>query len=1058
MNINRLGLIFTILCILISSTVESQVISISGNVISDSDQEPIPGVTIVIKGSTKGTVTDALGNYRIEASKGDILVFSFIGMETNAVMVGNSARINLRMKALATEIDEIVVVGYAAVKKSDLTGSVQTVKSEDILKSAPVSLEQGIQGRLAGVNVVKNDGAPGGGISIQIRGTNSFMGSTEPLYVIDGVPLTVSNETESIRFDANEVSFRNALSFLDPNDIESIEVLKDGSATAIYGSRGSNGVVMITTKNGKKGKEKINFGVSTSFGEVARKLRLLTGAEYAEYRNQAYINTQLITNGTFNPRGLPYLGDIGPLGSYVNGPADYNNNPYYWQDAIFRTAITQNYNLGFSGAGESNDYALSISYLDQAGTVINSGYSRLSVNLKLNRQPLKWLKFGNTINLSIANSDMVKAATSNQNNGDEGVIRSALYFPPVYTLEDNIGYEDFQIVTNPVDYANALNKNRSYSLYNSNYINATLFKGFIFRTVFSYRASLNFANRYFSKQLYEGRSVGGQSLAGDTQNQNFSWDNLMMYNRTFGRHSVSATLGTSWESNDYYSKTVSNYGFGSDTNNGWILNDGTNPQTPRSVKYESSLFSVIARGAYNYRNTYFVTGTFRRDASSKFAKNNKAAYFPSVGVAWQLSNEQFLRNNKHINTLKLRYSYGSSGNSGIGPYGSLPLFTAANYPIGTTVVPGYAQDPTKPGNPDLKWETTHQHDLGFETTLFKKLSVEFDYYRKTTGDLIQNMELAPSTGFSSVYSNIGEVVNKGYELTLNYKLIDKKEFQWSVGGNLSFNNNTVTSLGNGTTRIFPNNLWNDLRPFIIAEGRPIGQLYGYTENGLWNSRAEVINSDQFQKIYPGYTTDSHNETTEKIIRERWIGEVRIQDLNQDGMITEEDQDYIGNVNPDFLYALNMNFNWKKLEFSFLINGVYGNDIINMSNLRFHNLGQTRNVPVEVLEKAWKPESGGSNPKIFTTNARDLYFTNRYFEDGSYLKLRNVSIGYTFTNVGSAIQSVRIYASGNNLLTFTSYTGFDPEVNAFGSNPSSRGVDAGGYPQSREFTFGINVTL
>ncbi len=480
--------------------------------------------------------------------------------------------------------------------------------------------------------------------------------------------------------------------------------------------------------------------------------------------------------------------------------------------------------------------------------------------------------------------------------------------------------------------------------------------------------------------------------------------------------------------------------------------------TAYSVKYESSLFSVIARGAYNYRNTYFVTGTFRRDASSKFAKNNKAAYFPSVGVAWQLSNEQFLRNNKHINTLKLRYSYGSSGNSGIGPYGSLPLFTAANYPIGTTVVPGYAQDPTKPGNPDLKWETTHQHDLGFETTLFKKLSVEFDYYRKTTGDLIQNMELAPSTGFSSVYSNIGEVVNKGYELTLNYKLIDTKNFQWSAGGNLSFNNNTVTSLGNGTTRIFPNNLWNDLRPFIIAEGRPIGQLYGYTENGLWNSRAEVISSDQFQKIYPGYTTDSHNETTEKIIRERWIGEVRIQDLNQDGMITEEDQDYIGNVNPDFLYALNMNFNWKKLEFSFLINGVYGNDIINMSNLRFHNLGQTRNVPVEVLEKAWKPESGGSNPKIFTTNARDLFFTNRYFEDGSYLKLRNVSIGYTFTNVGSALQSVRIYASGNNLLTFTSYTGFDPEVNAFGSNPSSRGVDAGGYPQSREFTFGINVTL
>jgi TonB-linked SusC/RagA family outer membrane protein len=1058
MNRKKLIFLFALQLMFCHQLVFSQVMNISGKVIDEADKQAIPGVAVSIKGTSKGTTTNTEGKYNINANKGDFIVFSFMGMETVGLVVGSNHVVNIQMKTMATEIDEIVVVGYSAVKKSDLTGSVQTVKKEELMKSAPISLEQGIQGRLAGVNVIKNDGAPGGGISVQIRGTNSFMGSTEPLYVIDGVPMSVSNDAETVSFDNNEVTYRNALSFLDPNDIESLEVLKDASATAIYGSRGSNGVVMITTKNGRKGKDKITFGLSTSFSQVANKIRLLTGAEYAEYRNQSYINTQLITNGTFNPQGLPFLGAIGSLGTYVNGPTDFDNDPYYWQDAIFRTAISKNYNVGFSGAADGNDYSIGLSYLDQKGTVVNSGYSRFSLNLKLNRQLNKWLKFGNTINLSVSNSDMIKSATSNQNNGDEGVVRSALYFPSIYRLEDNVGYEDFQIVTNPIDYANSLNKNRNYNLYSSNYLNVNILKGLIFRTVFSYRASINFANRYFSKRLYEGRTVGGTSLTGDTQNQTYVWDNLLMFNRTFGEHNVSATMGTSWESTDYYKKQVSTNGFGSDSNNGWIMNEGTSPQTPYSVKQESVLFSLITRAAYTYRNTYFLTGTFRRDASSKFAENNKTAYFPSIGVAWKMTGENFLKNSRIVNNLKLRYSYGTSGNAGIGPYGSLPLFMGANYPIGTNVISGYASDPSKPGNPDLKWETTYQNDIGFEATFFKNLNFEMDYYLKTTKDLIQNMELAPSTGFNSVYANIGEVVNKGFELTLNYNLINSKNIQLSIGGNLSLNNNVVTSLGTGSKKIFQNNLWNDLRPFVISEGRPIGQLFGYIEEGIWNSRSEIIESPLFQTVYPEYTVNTKNAATEKIIKERWIGEVKIKDSDGNGSITENDQDYIGNVNPDFLYAFNLNFSWKNLEFSFLFNGVQGNDIINMANLRYYNLGQTRNVPKSVLDNAWRPESGGSNPKIFTTNARDIYFTKRYLEDGSYLKLRNVSIGYSFKKPFKFIELIRIFASGNNLLTFTSYTGYDPEVNAFGSNPSSRGVDAGGYPQSREFNFGINVSL
>lgn len=1033
-------------------------LNVKGVVIDAISKEPLIGVSVSIKGTTNGSVTDLDGKYTISCQKGNTLNFNYVGMEGVSVVVGNSSVINVSMKPSSLEIDEVVVVGYSAVKKSDLTGSVQTVKSEEFMKGQPVSIEQGLQGRLAGVNIVKNDGAPGGGISVQIRGTNSFMGSTEPLYVIDGVPISTSNDSETVSFDANEVSSRNALSFLDPNDIEAIEVLKDASATAIYGSRGSNGVVMITTKSGKKGKDKIELSANVVVGKVSNKLRMLGGSEYANYRNQAYINTQLINNGSFNPQGLPYLGGIGTLGYYIKGPNDYDNDPYYWQNAVFRTSVSQSYNVNYSGANEGGDYSIGLSYLNQLGTVVNSGYNRLSLNLKLNRQVRKWLKLGTITNLSTSNSDMIKSATNNQNNGDEGVIRSALYFPATFKKEDNVSYEDFQLVTNPVDYTQALNKNKNYSIYSSNYANVILPKGFLFRTVFSIKASLNYANRYFSQKLYEGRTVKGKSQAGDIQSQTFLWDNLLMYNRTFGKHNVSGTLGTSWESSDYYNKQIVTHGFGSDSNDGWILNEGTSPQTPKSFKHDSRLFSLIARAAYTYRSTYFLTATFRRDESSKFAKNNKDAYFPSVGIAWRVNNEKFLKNVEAINNLKVRYSYGTSGNAGIGPYGSLPLFISANYPTGGAVYPGYAPDPMNPGNANLKWETTYQHDVGIDLSVLNKFNIELDYYDKKTKDLIQRKELSPSTGFTGVLTNIGEVRNYGVELTANVNLIENKQFSWSVGGNFSINKNMVTSLGGKDNRIFPNQLWNDLRPFIIQEGKPIGQLYGFIEDGIWSSRNEVISSPLFQNTYPGYTLESNDPSIETIIKQKWIGEVKIKDLNGDGFVNDKDQDYIGNVNPAFIYAFNMSFRYRNIDCSFLFNGVKGNDIINMSSLRAHNLGQTRNVPKSVLDNAWTPERGGVNPKIYTTNGRDVYFTRRYIEDGSYLKLRNLSIGYTWRKPLKEIESVRFYATGNNLLTWTKYSGYDPEVNSFGSSAASRGVDAGGYPQSREFSFGINVTL
>ncbi|WP_273369821.1 SusC/RagA family TonB-linked outer membrane protein [Alistipes megaguti] len=1057
MNLKRIATTALILCLTSVLHLSAQTHNVSGTVKWSDVGNPLPGVSVVIRNTNKGTTTDYQGRYSLVAMKGDTLDFRFIGMKPMMKIVGNATKINVEMDSASEDIDEVVVVGYSLMKKSDLTGSVQNVTSDELMKSRPASLEQGLQGRIAGVNVVRNDGAPGGGISVQIRGSNSFMGSTEPLYVIDGVPFTASNDEESMTFDENEVASRNVLSFLDPENIESVEILKDASAVALYGSRGSNGVVMITTKTGRKGSNRLTFNATLSISQVSNKLRMLTGAEYAEYRNQAYINTQYINTGSFNPQGLPHLGDVGPQGTYVKGPKDYENDPYYWQDAIFRTAISQNYSLNYSGATNNGDYSIGLSYLDQTGTVINSGYDRLNVNLKLNQNIKSWLKIGTSTNFSMANSDMIKTATSNQNNGDEGVIRSALYYPPLYKIEEQPGYEEYQLVSNPLDYTAALNKNRNYTIYSSNYANATLMKGLIFRTVFSYKASINFNNRYFPKNLYEGRSVGGKSLAGDIQSQRYLWDNFLMFNRTFKNvHNVSATLGVSWEDYSYYSKQVTTQGFGYDGNNGWILDEGTAPQTPQSVKQDATLFSVIARAAYTYANKYYVTATFRRDESSKFAKNNKAAYFPSIGVAWTISREKFLKESSAVTNLKLRYSYGTSGNAGIGPYGSLLLFGSANYPFGSGVSSGYAIEGTNPGNPDLKWETTYQHDLGLELSLFNVLDLEVDFYDKTTKDLIQNKDLSPSSGMKSVLMNIGEVNNRGVEITANARVLNRNDFHLNIGGNISFNRNEVTDL-NGL-RIFPNNLWNDLRPYILEEGHPIGQLYGYVEEGIWNTREEVIQSKQFQTQYPGYSVEDNDEGTELIIKQKWLGEVRIHDKNGDGEINDADQDYIGDVNPKFIYAFNVDFSYKNFDLSVLFNGVSGNDIINMPSLRNYNLGQTRNIPKSILDDAWVPGGSGNSPKIYTTTSRDLYFSRRYIEDGSYLKLRNVSLGYTFKKPIKGIGSLRLYVSLNNLWTITDYSGYDPEVNAFGTNPSRRGVDAGGYPQSKEYLFGINLTL
>lgn len=1032
-----------------------QIHKITGTVV-DQNGEPIIGVNVVQKGTAKGTITDIDGRFTLDCPIGSLLTISFIGYQQLQVKASDNMKVV--MKEDSKMLDEVVIVGYGIVKKSDLTGSVAQIKSDELLQNSPISLEKGLQGRLTGVNVVSNDGAPGGGISIQIRGTNSFQGSTEPLYVIDGVPVGDSND-DTINFDSNSPNYSNALASLNPNDIASIEILKDASSTAIYGSRGANGVVMITTKSGSglNVKDQVNFSYKLTASHTAKKIKVLGARDYAEYRNLSYINTQEVSNFPWVQENLPFPGITNSEGTYLKGPADFDNDPYYWQDQIFRSGLTHDLNLNISGQSKGFDYSVSGGYLTQEGTIRGSDYSRYTIKASINKEVKSWLKFGTSISGTFANSNVLKTATNNQNNGTEGVVRSALTYPASQTQEDLDN--EYSMVAVPTRYIDALNENKNMTFRTSNYLNIKLMDGLIFRTVLGYNYTRNDANKYWPSYLAEAKGVNGKSNAGDNWRSSLLFDNLLMYNKTFKRkHNVGATIGTSWEESNYYNKAVTVQGFGTDDTMGWLLQDAGTMVSVKSGKGDSQLFSLIGRLAYNYASKYYLTFTARNDASSKFAKGKRAAFFPSVGISYRLSEENFMKKMSDIlSNVKLRYSYGASGNQAIGSYQTFAIMAAANYPFGSNIENGYATNTYNPGNKELTWETTWQHDFGLELLLFKRINIELDYYHKKTTDLLQYKQTPPSTGIEQILSNSGAVVNKGFEANMKVYAIQRKDFSLSFGGNISFNKNEICDFGEAP--MFPNSIYNSMRPYALANGHSIGSFYGWIHDGIWQSKEEVINSHQFKTQYPDYKADGSDVATEEIIRRDWIGEIKYKDKDEDGFITDKDQEWIGDANPDFYYGFNFDVNWKNFDFSILFQGVQGNDIFNMNALRFYDLGDTRNIPYYVYDQSWSvnPQTAIA-PKIFYYSGRDVRFSRLYLDDGSYLKLRTLSISYTFKKPFPHINSIRLNATGNNLLTFTKYKGYDPEVNSFGSTPSLRGIDSGAYPQQRSFTFGLNVVF
>ena len=932
---------------LAATVVHAQERNITGTV-SDEKGTALPGATVAVKNSKLSTMTSADGRFTLKIpATARVLVISYSGMEKEELSLGSKSSYAVILRPSITTLGDVVVVGYGTVRRSDVTGAATRLSREEFIRDNPTNILQALQGKLAGVNVTQNDGAPGAGISIRVRGSNSFLGGTEPLYVIDGVPFNNSNSgatPESIGSDEKQTL--NALAFLNPNDIESIDILRDASATAIYGSRGANGVVLITTRKGRIGKDKVELFVNVGMSEVSKQINVLSPYEYGLYQNLSYANSNKYDGTSYT---LPYTDtELDSLRS------EHTN----WQDMIFRRALMQQYSVNVSGASEAGSHSLSMNYVNQEGTIINSGYKKIGLSVNLSRNLGKKVKVGTSTALSNSVTRGVKTGSDKSDAASAGVIRSAITYPPTIREEEEFdGTGEGFFITNPVIYArDVLNKVSGVTIFSSNYAEASLLKWFKFRQNLGFNFGYNTRDQYYPRSVYEGFSVKGWGLKADNQWNSLVSESILSFNRKLLKHNIGFTAASTFERTNGQSKRSEAKTFPND------LLQNENMQAAEQIlpvitnKYQSTLISFLGRVNYSYDDKYILSLSMRRDGSSKFGKDNKWAGFPSAGFAWKLHKEQFMQRLPVISNLILRLSYGQTGNQGIGSYASLSKLAVYNYPFNGGLQTGLADDVyAGPANSSLKWETTTAYNAGLDLGIMQgRFNLHVDLYRKETNNLLQFITTPSSTGFQRQLRNSGSVENKGVELSLDGSLIRKKDFQWKSQFNIAFNRNKILSLGSGLEKQFAANISTRDAPFIQVAGQPIGALYGYLEDGYFDNEAEVRNNQV-------YTNQPAN-----IIR-RMIGEIKYKNLDNDPTsISLNDRTIIGDVNPDYTFGFTNNFTYRNFDISLFINGVQGNDVVNMNTAFNGNLGTSKNVSNEVMQGAWddsKDNSNATGPKV-----------------------------------------------------------------------------------------------
>jgi TonB-linked SusC/RagA family outer membrane protein len=1022
-------------------SVHAQEIKISGTVKASDDGLPLPGVVVTPKSAKqKALITDAQGKYSISIPTGETLIFSFTGFKSQEKVVNTAGNINVIMVADIQMLDEVVAIGYGVMKKSDITGAVTSIKAEQLQRTPAAGIDQALQGRAAGVTVNANSGQPGAPAQIRIRGIGTVNNSA-PIFVVDGIIV-------------------DDVSFLSPNDVESTEVLKDASATAIYGSRGANGVILITTKKGSVGKSNISFNAYTGIQNRWRKLDLMGSREFAEttialnnltsernfYRNNGF-NAWI---GGYKVGNSPYYPVI-QSNSNPNG-LDYSTIETDWQDEVFhKNAGIQNYHLSIDGGTEKSIYAISGSYFRQEGTIIGSNFSRLSLRLNTAHKVKEWLKVGQ--NLSFSPSEG-RNAMNNHASPNASILSAALAMAPWDPTHYPAGSvnrdgkdlsgrissaSNFQNVTNPFSMVEHIHpSNKSQRLLGNIYAEITPFEGLVFRSdvsldlVNSTNMLFKDAYKYSEYDLMNKNFIDRSMAKGST----LRFENIATYSKDINKHSFSVMGGQITEEYNYY--TIGGSGFSilnpSETN--WYLSRATEDRTfATDGVARTRMFSLLGRVHYSYDSKYLATFNMRTDGSSKF-QENPWGYFPSTALAWRISEEDWMKDfSSVVDNLKIRLGWGQIGNEKIGNDNFIqkietggPTFVSPVFGLNQQWVNGAAiLSLTNKGG---KWERSEQWNAGIDFGLYNsKFSGTVDLFLRDTKDMLLPVKAPAHVGNRyDAIANVGTVRNQGVELSLTYQNrvnVKASPLNYNISGNVSFIKNELTAL-NGGERIWGTYSISDM-------GLPLFTLWGYQYEGIYRTDQQAL------EYLDGYTSSSipyHQ------------GDAIYKDLNDDGIIDDKDKTNIGNPFPWLTYGLNFGADWKKLDLQFFLQGVHGNEVFNAVRMRTEGSGAGSTLSTTMRDVWSSSNKDGSIPNpISSVNG---FESSRFVESGSYLRLKNVQLGYTFSNPVKGINKCRVYIAGNNLLTFTNYTGYDPEVGS--------GIDFGNYPQSRTLMFGLNVNL
>lgn len=1031
----------TLLALLMTFTTFAQQITVNGVVLDETDT-PLIGATIQVKNTQKGVITDFDGKFSIKANSNATLVVSYIGYQNQEIKLKGQKNLNLKLIPDNAMLDEVVVVGYGSMKKSDLTGSVSSVAAKSIEGFKTGSVVEALGGQIAGVQITQSDGTPGSGFDIKIRGIGTVNGDSSPLFIVDG-------------FEVSDIDY------LANSDIESIEVLKDASAAAIYGARAANGVVLVTTKSGKEGKPVISYNGSASYRDIAKKLDLLSPYEFVGLQmeiNPTKYATSYYQEGN-DKEGNPYT--FQTIDDYLNEPG------VDWQNEAFKPTWSQNHDFSISGGTKETKYAASFSHFDENGIFTNSGYKKNAGKLRINQKINKSITFDATMNyantvkdgigtsgtggtLNVLSNLLRARPTGGNSISNEDLLNSV--FDPL-EISENQTYSQI----NPIKQAEAVNNRRQAELWGVNAsLTIQLIKNLTFKTAATYNTTNTRNDIFYGENSSQAYRSGG--TYGSTQMQKdlrWSNSNTLTYRKKINKkNSFDVMLGHefSFRSSELLYGQAKDFPFDDLGNDNLGL--GATPSRVSTSRSDKRLLSFFARGNYNFDNRYLFTATIRADGSTVFSTKNKWGYFPSFSAAWRISEEKFMKNITPISNMKLRFGWGTVGNDRITNYLSMDLYTESKYGVGNKQVTTLS--PKQLANSNLKWEGSTTANLGVDLGFFEnRLNLTADFFIKNTKDLLLAQNLAHVTGFDSQWQNIGKIQNKGIELNITSSNIQTRGFLWQTSLNISFIENTLKSLQDGTVAMYSATRFNSNftgYDYVARVGSALGQIYGYAFDGVYQTSDFNMTPDGKMILKPGIP-----DMSEHAGRTVEPGMVKYKDIDGDGVITTADRTVIGNGLPKWYGGITNTFNYKNIDLSFMFQFNYGNDVYNATRM-FNTQSQDErsNQLAEVADR-WTPTHASNRvPSAKGYVKYELY--SRFIEDGSFLRLKNITLGYTFPNKWTRkayISRLRVYGTAQNLFCLTKYSGYDPEVN-MKSSPLMPGFDWGAYPKSKVFTFGVEV--